>query len=181
MADILTEASDLDDVRAVLGVDSTNLPDSILESALFLVYIENIVEAMVDTWSGCADFDTLKLAGGTNWDFIRAGTMMLLAAHAVGYINMKEADSVRIGNFAQSGRKIEWPEKRESLIARASEAFGNVTCRTFTAPSPVVLYGPSSAGRDIPDSMEEYVEKIQPRFLDFIEEGEDEDDTYYSS
>jgi len=181
MADILTKASDLDDVRAALGVDSTNLPDSILESTLFLDYVEDVVEAMVNTWSGCEDFDTLKLAGGTNWEFIRAGTMMLLAAHAVSYVNMKEADSVRIGNFAQSGRKIEWPEKHASMVARASEAFGNVACRTFTTPSPVVLYGPSSAGRDIPDSMEEYVEKIQPRFLDFIEEGEDEDDTYYSS
>jgi len=180
MGDIL-EAADFPGVRYLIGVSATEVPDAVFTSDPFLPFVELVVKGLADGWNSETDFDAIKLAAGDDWTFLRIGTQFLLAAQLVYYAAKKLYDSVKMGQYARSGRGLNWQTEAQKLVANASEAFSHISTRTFARPNILLATGPTSSGVAVPDEWEEIYEMIMPRIIDFFEEGESEDDSYYTT
>ncbi len=178
-ANILAEA-DFDAVRYLLGVDSDTLPDAVIRALPNLEFVEAIVMEMADDWDDTTQFAGIKTAAGSDWTYLRTGTMHLLAARLVAYARVNEVDSVRIGTYSESGRSLSWSERTQECIQHAAEALSYISTRTFNQPKFFEVTGPTSSEAAVPEYWEEWQEMILPRILDWQEEGE-EDDVYYST
>lgn len=180
MGDILS-SSDYDDVRALLGTDSDSLPTSVIEAAPFLDFVELAVQDQADSWNSTKDFAWIKSKAGDDWTYLRMGTMYLLAGKLALYAKRELYDKVKMGDYSRSGRALDWQADQRELVQQASQAFARVSTRTWNRPDVLIASGPTSSEVGIPSEWEEWYEMIQPRILDFAEEGEGEDDTYYST
>lgn len=177
--DILT-TTDFPAVRYLLGVDSATLPDAVIGSYPYLVWVETVVKEMADDWSDTTGFDEIKAAEGNDWTYLRVGTMHLLAARLVRYVSMEEAASVKIGDYAESGRTLAWTDRVKETVNDAAEAFSRISTRVWSRPSILIATGPTTSGEVVPEYLEEWQEKILPRILDWHQES-GEDDDYYST
>jgi hypothetical protein len=174
MGDILDGTTDFDAVRDLIPITESEFSDSQIEQFTFLEVIEALVKEVITDWS------TLKTAAGTDWLYVRNGTACLLALKIASRIQSSGSKSsgagFSVGGYREQTGQVNWETKTSELMACASAAFGSISTQTRTVLTLGVFSGPTSSGRNIPADYEAYWEKIQPRFVDFLEEDEDEDD-----
>lgn len=161
-------------IRALMGVDSDVVSDQDIESLPYLFYVEAEVKAIITDWA------TLLTAATANTIRLKTGVMAWVAARLCGLVQKQEAGGVKIGDYAETGDKIEWGDRAKQLADMAASALAQISTRTaLVRPTGMVLAGPTRSETNVPSSIEEWIERIQPRLLDWVEEGGQEDDTYY--
>jgi hypothetical protein len=163
---ILTSA-DYDMIRALLGVGDTELPDTTVEMSPFLPTAEAIIK------QGITDYDSLT---GDNAKLLKAGTAALCAALLCQELERNETADWRVGDYWEHGSKLDWREKAKALLRDAMRALGAITTRSFSRRTALAVAGPTRAGTHVPEKLEQWVERIVPRFVDWVEEGGEDDD-----
>lgn len=174
----IVKPADFDEIRTLLGVDSSVVSDNDIAALPMLHYVEARVKAVVTDWA------TIVAAASatalTNKVYLKTGVMAWVAARLCGLIMKKEAGGVKIGDYAETGDKLDWPARADELAAMAAEALGCISTRTISRPTYVTFAGPKRrADRGAPEEFEHWLERIRPRLLDWLEEGGEEDDDYW--
>jgi len=167
---ILSSTSEYDMIRALLGVSETELPDATIELSPFLPIAEAIVKQGITTYA------TILTAGGDNSHLLKAGTAGLAAALLCQAIERGDSAGFRVGEYEETGNKVDWRAKAQELLTGAKRALGAISTRTFTRRTLVAVAGPTRSGGNVPAEIEQWVEKVVPRFVDWVEEGEEDDD-----
>lgn len=177
---ILTEVGDFDEVRYLLGgVSSSVAPDAVLSSFAFLGDVETFIKNAADSWLEDG-FAVIEAAGGEDWDLLRRATMQKLAAEfATGYISSRSGSGFKAGGYSEIGISVDWVTEAAKLKDKAAASLAKISVRTFSLPASWIATGPTSSGENVPEYAEEWVERVQPEQLDWIEEGGEEDDDYY--
>lgn len=168
---ILTTAggADYSMIRLYLDADSTAVPAATIEDYGFLPYVEAEVTTAI------TNYGAILTAGGANMYRLKTGVAAWVAALLCQHIAVGEMQGVQIGEHSEHASKLDWRQKAADLIALSANALAGVSTRTHTRMSLVKLAGPTLSGSNVPDDEEEWLEKIQPRFLDWIEEGGEDD------
>lgn len=166
---ILTATSDYDMVRALLGVSETELPDATVEMEPFLPTAEAIVKQGITTYAA------INTAGGDNKSLLRSGTAALTAALLCQGVDNGELDTFRVGEYEETGNRLDWQAKALELLKAAFRALGAISTRTFTRRTLVAVAGPTRSGTNVPAELEQWIERIVPRFVDWVEEGGEDD------
>jgi hypothetical protein len=155
-------------IRALLGVDGDVVSDAEIGYDPFLPFVESQVAASI---AGYATFS------GADLYYLKTGVEAWAAARLCGLVLKKEAGGVKIGDYAETGDKVDWQNRAQELSKMAAGALGSISTRTWGRPALVVFAGPKRRGdRGAPASFENWLERIQPRLLDWLEEGGREDD-----
>lgn len=161
-------------VRAELGVDEDTIADADIESLACLFYVEAAVKEIITDWA------ILLVAADKNTVYLKTGVIKWVAARLCGKLLKSEAGGVRIGDYAETGDKVEWGGRARQLAKEAAGALARISTRTtLVRPTVMVLAGPTRSGATVPTDYEAWLERIQPRLLDWVEEGGQEDDSYY--
>jgi hypothetical protein len=155
-------------VRALLGVSATEIPDATVLMEPFLPTAEAIVKAGITNYA--------SLTSGDNQVHLRAGTAELCAALLCEKMQRDDAQSFTIGQFEERGTKVDWRAKAQELLQAAKLSLSAITTRTWTRRTLVAVAGPTRSGANVPEELEQWVEKIVPRFVDWVEEGGEDDD-----
>lgn len=166
---ILDEDGDYDIVRNVLGISSSEVTDAIIGEDPHLPAAEAMVKGAI------TDYATLT---GDDATFLRTGTVKLCAGFLCQRLLKLEGESFKVGAFEERADKVDWKGRAETLIREAAWALAHITTRTFTRMTAVAVAGPTRSGSRVPgaDEIERWVERIIPRFVDWIEEGGEDDD-----
>ena len=162
-------------VRSLLGVDSDNITDADILALPVLYLVEASVKEVITDWA------TLVTAASADYIRLKSGVMYWVAALLCDKLMKSEAKSVKIGDYSETGGdEVDWKDKAADLVRKAAGILASVSTRTaLTRPTAMVLAGPTRSEAGVPSELEEWIERIQPRFLDGVEEGYDEDDSYY--
>jgi len=170
-ASILTGGTaDYNMIRGLLGVSSTEVPDATVLLEPFLPSAEAVVKAGISTYA------TIILAAGDNLVLLRSGTAALCAALLCQEMERADAQSFRVGDFDERGSKVDWRGKANTLLERARTLLAGISTRTWTRRTSVALAGPTRSGSNVPAELEQWTERIVPRFVDWVEEGGEDDD-----
>jgi hypothetical protein len=174
MGDILDESCDFDAVRELVPTTSGVVTDQQLERFTMLGFVEVLVKDAITDWS------TIKSTGGDDWTMLKAGTACMLAMKVAKRLASSSSGSsgagFAVGGFRETGGTINWPEKKAELMQCASAAFSAISTQTRTRMAIAVFNGPTRSESNVPSTLEAWYEKIIPRFLDWIEEGGEEND-----
>lgn len=163
---ILSSSTDYDMIRALLGVSETELPDTTVEMAPFLPTAEAIVKAGITNYAALT---------GDNSTLLKSGTAALCAAFLCQGVEGGQLDSFRVGDYWEQGSTIDWRLKALELLKAAFRALGAISTRTFTRRTLVAVAGPTRSGTNVPAELEQWIERIVPRFVDWVEEGGEDD------
>jgi len=170
-AAILTSsATDYPPIRTLLGVSSTELPDATIEQSPFLPTAEAIVKQGITNYA--------SLTSGDNSVLLKAGAAALCAALLCVKFAREDAADFKVGDYEERGRQVDWRARAAKLLEDAERALGAITTRTFTRRTLVALAGPTRSGLNVPEEIEQWVERVVPRFVDWVEEGGEEDDDW---
>lgn len=167
--DILREA-DFDAVRSLIEVDSAIVSDSVLASFPYLPTLEILVKDAVTDWA------TLQSVGGDDWTLLKTGTACLLAIRVVRTrFTSSQSSGFRVGGYEEKGREIELHDLVNRLTHMAKEAFMSISTAVLARPTFIMGAGPTSSGYNVPTDWEQWLERIMPRVIDWIQEdGEDD-------
>ena len=164
---LTTAATDYPQIRSLLGADSTELADVTIEQDPFLPAAEAMITANL------TDYASLT---GANSYLLKSGAAALTAAFLCPKLEREDSESFKIGQFQESGSKVDWRAKARELLELAKVYLAQVSTRTFTRRTAVALAGPTRSGSNIPEEIEQWIERLQPRFMDWVEEGGEDDD-----
>lgn len=167
--DILTGTTHYNAVRNMLGVDSTAVSDSLIESLDLLTYVEGQVKVMVTDWAA------LKAAAGQDYVRLQMGVAAWVAARLCGTLRRDEGRSFKIGPYAQTASKTDWAERAGELARDAKSYLAQIS--TQSAPARVTLFtrdGPTRSRTNVPgsDDFEYWLDKIEPGVIDWLEDGQ---------
>lgn len=162
-------ASDYGAIRSLLGASAVELPDATIEQSPFLPTAEAIVKQGVTTYA------TIISAAGDNLHLLKAGAAALTAALLCQEMQQDDSAGFRVGEYEETGNKIDWRAKAGELLAAAKRALGAISTRAFTRRTLVAVAGPTRSGGNVPEELEQWVEKVVPRFVDWVEEGGEDD------
>jgi hypothetical protein len=165
VGDILQDADDYQLVRDLLGLGSGEVSDALIESDVYLGYVEGEVEEAI------ADYASLT---GVDLVLLKAGAAAWVAALIAARKSAAEGGGFRIGPYSENSTANEWADRTRDLMQQAAHALSSISTRTLTRPTLLVLAGPTRA-RSVPADFEAWLEKIQPRILDWLEEGGEDD------
>lgn len=171
MGDILS-SGDYDAVRELVGMDESILPDTVLDEFTFIDLTEATVKAAVSTWAAI-----MAAGSGSDYVFLRAGTVFRMAALIAQRFEMsiQFGHGFAFGGYSEVAKLVNWQAVREQLDEWAAQAFAGISTYSLTRPAIVVIDGPTSSGANVPSDWEEWIDKIIPRPVDWIEEdGEDD-------
>jgi len=166
---ILSSSTDYDMIRALLGVSEAELPDATVEMAPFLPTAEAIVKQGITTYAA------IMAAAGDNLQLLKSGTAALCAALLCQGTDRGDLSAFRVGEYEEAVGKVDWRAKALDLMKAAFRSLGAISTRTFTRRTLVAVAGPTRSGTNIPDELEQWVERIVPRFVDWVEEGGEDD------
>lgn len=169
---LTNQPADFDAIRALLGVSETTVPDATIEATPFLPAVESEVTAVI------IDYATLS---GDNATRLKAGVQAYVAALLCGHIERCEGSAFRIGQFEEKAGSVDWKAKAVDLMRLAAGYLGAITTRTWSRRTAIALAGPSRSGARVPSEMEQWIERITPRIVDWIAEGGDEDDSWHDA
>jgi hypothetical protein len=172
MGDILVD-SDFDIVRSLVDTDSTTVPDNVLSSFVYLDAIETAVKEAITDWA------TIVSGGGNDLIWLKSGTAYMLAARLAARFRATTTagGGFRIGGYSESGSSVRWDEVARDLMHKAAGELSRISTRTFTRQTLLLADGPTTSGTNVPEYWESWLERVQPRVLDWEEESGSEDDT----
>lgn len=174
MGDILDETCDFDAVRELVPTTSSVVTDQQLERFTMLGFVEVLVKDAVTDWS------TIKAAAGDDWTMLKSGTACMLAMKVAKRLASGSSSSsgagFAVGGFRETGGAINWETKKAELMRCASAAFSAISTQTRSRMTLATFNGPTRSESNVPPTLEAWYEKIIPRFLDWIEEGGEEND-----
>jgi len=153
-------------VRALLGVSTTEIPDAMVILEPFLPSAEAVVKA------GMASYAALT---GDNLIHLRSGTAELCAALLCQEMERSDAQSFTVGQYTERGSAVDWRGKASALLAQARASLAAISTRTWTRRTAVALAGPTRSGSNVPAEIEQWVEKVVPRFVNWVETGGEDD------
>ncbi len=166
---LTTAATDYLPIRTFLGASSTDLPDATIEQDPFLPTAEAIVKQALTTYAA------IVLAGGDNLALLKAGVQALTAALLCQGVDRGDLSAFRVGEYEETVGRVDWRAKALDLMKAAFRTLGAISTRTFIRRTLVAVAGPTRSGTNIPDELEQWVERIVPRFVDWVEEGGEDD------
>lgn len=166
---ILKTAADYSMIRHLLDIDAVDLSDAIIEDYGFLPLVESDICAVI------TDYATILTAAGADSIRLKSGAAAWVAALIAHALYVSESNSVQIGDYQETA-KTSWLGYSDSLMGQAASSLAGISTRTYSRGSLLVLGGPTRAYGTGPDDIEVWLERIQPRFIDWVEEGGTEDD-----
>ena len=170
---VLTEASDYDVIRHLIDVEEVDIPDEKIEMYPYLPWVEAEVTEVF------TDYATLLSTGGTDKYRLKTGVACLTAAKLCIHMATTMPTEVHIGNYIERPR-LDWFMLAEKLIAQAKAALNQISTKAdFTRRYIIAVAGPTRSESNVPSEYEEWVERIQPRIIDWVEEGGEEDDSFF--
>jgi hypothetical protein len=106
VGDILVEA-DYPAIRAKIGVQAEELPDTEIETIGLLTAAETLIKQAATDWA------TLTGANRTN---LKIATVALAAAMAITPVRVKRGQSFQIAEYRESETKADWDTMRAELL-----------------------------------------------------------------
>jgi hypothetical protein len=168
VADILTTAADIESVRQALGVGSAVIGDALIAGNRFLPYVEASVKELIPTYAA------ILTAGGLNAMRLKVGTANWIAARLTAHMARQEGLNYRTGTYQQSASATDWPARGYELMREAArELAGLGTSGTPGRPTLFTVSGPTRSGSNQPATFAEWLDKIQPEILNWLEESEE--------
>ena len=167
---ILTSNADYSMIRSLLGVDSTQVTDLTIEDYGFLPLVEAEVTDIVTTYA-----TILAAVAKGNAYRLKTGVAAWVAALLCQHIEREEGQAVQIGDYREQATQVDWRAKADTLMEKAAGALASLSTRTLTRRTALVVNGPTRSKSNVPDDLEEWLERIQPRLLDWIEERGEND------
>lgn len=164
MGDILP-IHEFDAVRHAVGVDADVVPDTLIDGLYFLPVVEDRVKELVPDWS--------TILAGDDADTRRLQTAVAswVGARVCLYLERQEGLDYRLGPYTQRPTDVDWPEKAAALGREAAGALSQLT--TVAAASRPTFFtrtGPTRARTRVPTTFEEWLDKIQPLAVDWLED-----------
>jgi len=167
MADILTTPAGVDSVRQALGVTSAVISDALIAGNRFLPYVEASVKELVPTWSA------ILAAGGLPAIRLKIGTADWVAARLTAHMGRQEGLAYRAGNYSQSASATDWQARGYELMRDAARNLAALsTAGTPGRPALLVTSGPTRSGSNQPATFSEWLDKIQPEIINWLEDNE---------
>jgi len=154
-------------IRALLGVSIAEIPDATVILEPFLPSAEAVVKAGITNYAALT---------GDNLIHLRSGAAALCAALLCQEMERADAQSFTVGSYSERGSTVDWRGKASALLAQARADLAAITTRTWTRRTLVALAGPTRSGSNVPAEIEQWVERVVPRFVDWVEEGGEDDD-----
>jgi hypothetical protein len=160
-------------------VTSTDIADSVIDSFPFLPYVEAEVGAAITDYASLTGANRCRLKAG-----VACWTAALLAGHLHGKAAAGTFASTgggfRLGEYEENGpgavvAKVDYRQKALDLVQEAAKALAGISTRSFTRPQALALAGPTRSKSNVPSTAEAWLEKIQPRILDWFEENGEDD------
>lgn len=143
MPDILKSATDKNAIRLVLGVDTNDVSDTVLDSVIGIVSAEIQVKERVTNWAAVLaadDEDTTRL---------QLGTIYLTAVSLIPRLRQILRTGEKIAEL-QLGR-IDWNTYKEELLGLANEMLGEIGGATDDVFTLFTVAGPSRQFRKLRD------------------------------
>lgn len=167
MAEII-ESAEYGNIRALLGVPDTILPDATIELFVFLPFVLGEVKELFPTWEAILaadDQDTKRL---------KVGAAAWAAARLCDFIEREESQSFRIDTYQQSPNKVDWRAKAEELADQSAGAFAAISSvGTASRMTLMKVDGPTRSETNLPSTFSGWLDKIEPTVIDWMED-EDE-------
>lgn len=165
MGDILVTSMHLDTVRQALGVSSDVVSDDLIRSMAFLDLVEGEVKETIADWSD------LISADGQDALRLRAGTAYWVAARLCGYLQLQESQVYKLADYSHSATQVDWPAKVAELSGEAARWLTKITTATTPGrPKLFIASGPTRSRENVPASYSEWLDKIQPLVLDWMDD-----------
>lgn len=163
MGDII-QAGEYENIRASLGVPLTLVSDATIELLNYLPLVEGEIKEIV------ADWETVLAGDDQDTTRLKLATCAWVAARLCGYLQRNEARDYKVGDYAQRPTKIDWTEKARELSAEAAENLAAISTSADVARQTFfVRDGPTRSGTRTPAAFSEWLDKIEPTVIDWLE------------
>ena len=166
MGDILVNAAEYSTIRNALGVDSTYIPDALVEDLNFIPFVEAEVKAQVTDWASVLageDLDSIRL---------KLGVAYWVAARLCGYLERQESLDFSMADYSQKPTDVDWSVKARELSSEAAKHLFSIAGQTPTGR--VTLFkvaGPTRSESRVPTDWEGWLDRIEPTVIDWLADG----------
>lgn len=166
MGDILTKSAEYDNIRALVGVPESQISDATIELLVYLPWVENEVKEIVVDWE--------TIVAGSTPDNLRlkTGVSAWTASRLCGHIQREEGRRYQIADYGHRANAVDWVKKAMELAEQAADNLASISTGT---PAPratlMTVNGPTRAGTNVPATFQEWLDKIRPEVIQWLDTG----------
>ncbi len=152
-----------DAIRDLLGVTTNEVSDAIIIELPFLPMAEAEVKQAITNYAA------IKTEAGDDYTRLVTAVCALTAVQFCPRLETWYNDQLAVGNF-KVGSAINWRKKAEDILSIACRAMDGISTRTTrTYRTLMYLAGPARSGSREPEDIDEWIERILPEIVNWVE------------